>query len=783
MVGTRGEAHGRTSDARWGQAASWGLSCWARWYGATRVLHFAVTIFLSAFLLFQVQPLIGKIILPWFGGTPAVWTTCMLFFQVLLLGGYAYAHYSTDRLSPRRQGLVHVGLLVAALIATAPTILPGDGWKPDGDASPLLAILLMLAVCVGLPYFALSATGSLVQAWFARTYPGRSPYALYALSNIGSLLGLLTFPFVVEPNVGSTLQASAWFWGFAAFALLCGGLALRTSRTTSAATTRVDDGADVPLPTAGQRAVWTGLAACASTMLLAITNQMAIDVASVPFLWVVPLSLYLLSFILCFGSERWYPRVLFYPLLLAAYVGVIALMLSGAAVALEVQVVVYSLSLLVFCMVCHGELYRLRPHPRHLTSFYLSLSLGGALGGILVGVVAPGVFPMYYELHLCLLATAALVFYAFYRDPRLEIGGWPLRTGIAVLLGLTVAGVVITAQVDRYAFSVTAPLLIAVVLMLAFAGLWSAGITGMPRGRLAWLLPPVAIALVGVNLGIEAMRRSTDAVAISRGFFGMLRVVDRDLKDPTKARRILYHGAINHGFQFLATDRQMWHNSYFAPESGIGVALTHHPYRGDRRPLRIGLLGLGGGTLLTYGEPGDHIRIYEIDPEVEPMSRAYFTYFALTKATTEVVLGDGRLSLEREPDQKYDVLILDAFSSDAIPMHLLTREAFETYLRHLAPDGILAANMSNRHVDIKPVLKQFARHFALEFVWIENWDDDDRGVYGADWGLLTRNERFLADPTVVMRRKDTADVNTDMRMWTDDYTNLFAVLKWWKKQG
>lgn len=751
-------------------------------YGPDRVLHFAVTIFLSAFLLFQVQPLIGKIILPWFGGTPAVWTTCMLFFQVLLLGGYAYAHYSTDRLNPRRQGLVHIGLLIAALLATAPTILPGDAWKPEGDASPLLAILVMLAVCVGLPYFALSATGSLVQAWFARTYPGRSPYALYALSNIGSLLGLLTFPFVVEPNIGSTTQASVWFWAFAAFAVLCGGVAVRAMRAAPQVAVKVDDGGDAPPPSLGLRAVWTGLAASASTMLLAITNQMAIDVASVPFLWVVPLSLYLLSFILCFGSERWYPRVLFYPLLLAAYVGVIGLMLAAAGAALEVQVGVYSASLFVFCMVCHGELYRLRPHPRHLTSFYLALSLGGALGGILVGLVAPTVFPMYYELHLCLLGTAALVFYAFYRDPRIEVGGRVLRVGIAVVFGIMVAAVIFTAKVDWYAFTVTVPLLAAVLLVLVFAGLWAAGVTQRPRGRLVWMIPPVAIGLMGVNLGIEAMRRSADAVAVSRGFFGMLRVVDRDTDDLMQGRRILYHGAINHGFQFLAPDRQMWHNSYFAPESGIGVALTRHPNRDDRRPLRIGLLGLGGGTLLTYGETGDHIRIYEIDPEVEPVSREYFTYFAKTKATTEVVLGDGRLSLEREADQKYDVLILDAFSSDAIPMHLLTVEAFDTYLRHLAPDGILAANMSNRHVDIKPVLMQFADNFMLEFVWIENWDDEERGVYGADWGLLTRNQRFLKDPTVVLRRKDTAEIDTDMRIWTDDYTNLFAVLKWWRKR-
>jgi hypothetical protein len=743
------------------------------------VLHFALTIFLSAFLLFQVQPLIGKIVLPWFGGTPAVWTTCMLFFQVLLLGGYAYAHWVTARLSPRQQGRVHLVLLALAVGVTAPTILPGDGGKPNGDDSPLLVILGLLAVTVGLPYFTLSATGSLTQAWFNRSYPQRSPYALYALSNIGSLLGLLTFPFVVEPRLGASQQASLWFWGYALFAGLCGALAVRSGQRPEPTHAPVLEDSAVAPPTLGLRLVWVALAACASTMLLAVTNQMAIDVASVPFLWVVPLSLYLLSFILCFGSERWYPRVVFYPLLVAANVGVVGLMLAGASAKLEVQIAVYSAALFVFVMVCHGELYRLRPHPRHLTSFYLALSLGGALGGVLVGLVAPYVFSQYYELHLCLLATAALVFYAFRRDPRLELAGVPLRVAV-VVQAIVAAGIIFyAARVDPFAFRFVQPLVIAVAVVLLFAFLWSLGVVQTRRGRLAWLLPPVSVALLGVNLGIEAQRRGGDAVAIERGFFGMLRVVDRELEDPLQARRILYHGAINHGFQFLHPDRQMWHNSYFPIESGIGVALTQHPGRRTKTPLRIGLLGLGAGTLLTYGQTGDHIRIYEIDPEVEPMSRQYFTYFARTEATTEVVLGDGRLSLEREPDQQFDILILDAFSSDAIPMHLLTREAFAVYMRHLKPDGILAANMSNRHVDIKPVLKQFAEVLGLKFVWIASYDDDDRGVYGADWGLLTRNEVFLASPSVV-GSEDTSEVSTDLRMWTDDYTNLFAVLKWWR---
>ena len=749
------------------------------------MLHFALTIFLSAFLLFQVQPLIGKIILPWFGGTPAVWTTCMLFFQVVLLCGYAYAHLSIGRLTPRRQGLVHLALLALAIVAAAPSILPADGWKPDGEASPLWVILGLLAATVGLPYFTLSATGSLVQAWFARVHPRRSPYALYALSNIGSLLGLLTFPFAVEPNLGSTQQASLWFWGYVVFAVLCGGLAVRAGVRSAAVGAQPvpEDSSIGPPPSVGLRAVWVGLAACASTMLLAVTNQMAIDVASVPFLWVVPLALYLLSFILCFGSERWYPRVVFYPLLVAAYVGVVGLMLAGGGASLEVQIAVYCASLFVFVMVCHGELYRLRPHPRHLTGFYLALALGGALGGVLVGLVAPYVFPQYYELHLCLLATAVLVFYAFYRDPRLELrGGWlkaVVRVEMLTFLGITAWA----ARLDAYAFSLVTPLVSAAALVAAFAFLWSEGRVQTCRGRLAWLLPPIAVTLLGVNLATEAGRRADDAVAIRRGFFGMLRVVDRFRDDPLAARRILYHGAINHGFQFLAPDRQMWRNAYFAEESGVGVALTRHPRRGAGLPLRVGLLGLGAGTLLTYGQPGDHIRIYEIDPEVEPLSREYFSYFVRTPATAEVVLGDGRLSLEREVNQGYDVLILDAFSSDAIPMHLLTREAFEVYLRHLKPDGILAANMSNRHVDISPVLKQFAEHFGLEFLWITNSDDPSRGVYSAEWGLLTRDAGFAGDPAVRAMTADVAAVRADIRMWTDDYTNIFAVLKWWRGQG
>jgi spermidine synthase len=750
-----------------------------------RVAHYALTIFLSAFLLFQVQPLIGKTVLPWFGGTPAVWNTCMVFFQSLLLGGYAYAHWSIAKLSPRRQGLVHLILLVVAVAATAPTIMPGDGWKPTGTESPVGLILLLLTVAVGLPYFTLSATGSLLQAWFARRFPDRSPYPLYALSNAGSLLGLLTFPFLVEPNFGSGAQASGWFWLYALFAFVCSALAIRVgwSAVTGSAKSGETELEPAVAPTRGLRAIWVGLAACGSVMLLATTNQMAIDVASVPFLWVLPLSIYLLSFILCFASEKRYPRVLFYPLFVASVVAVLSLMLAGPGVAIYIQVSVYCGALFVFVMVCHGELYRLRPHPRYLTSFYLMLSLGGALGGVFVGLIAPHVFAQYYELHVCLLLTPALVLYAFWRDPRLEFGrrGLVMVSGTCALVVVAVLGFLAVEYPKKLGY--VGYVAVAVTLMTAFGIIYALKTTAdrsplrRGRGRLTWALPGVALCLLGANLVEEVSYRWQGALEISRSFFGMLRVKDRYLEDPDRAERVLYHGAINHGFQFLSPEKEMWHTSYFGAQSGVGLALVRHPKRKEEVPLRVGLLGLGGGTLLTYGKTGDYMRIYEIDPEVERYSRKYFVYFDKTKADTEVVIGDGRLSLEREQPQRFDVLILDAFSSDSIPMHLLTREALASYIRHLEPDGILAFNMSNRHVDIKPVLKQHAEHYGYEFAYVPNWDDDETGVYGASWGLVSNNDAFW-DDWVVEELRDESEIDTSIRPWTDDFTNLLAVLKW-----
>jgi hypothetical protein len=737
------------------------------------VLHFASTIFLSAFLLFLVQPLLGRVVLPDFGGTPAVWTTCMLFFQLLLLGGYAYAHFVIEKLPARRQGLVHAGLLAVAVAITAPTILPGAQWRPTADGAPLVQILLLLGASVGAPYFTLSATGSLLQAWFARIHPHRSPYPLYALSNAGSLLGLLGFPFLVEPNLGTTDQASMWFWGYAVFALVCSALAIRVARSRGEGRTTGDhEAVEVPAPSSGLRMRWVGFAACGSALLLAITNRMSLDVASVPFLWVVPLALYLLSFIVCFGGERRYVRVLFYPALIAAEIGACGLMLAGPSADFEVQVLGWSAILFVLVMVCHGELYRLRPHPRHLTSFYLALSLGGALGGVFVGVLAPLLFTQYFELHIGLCATAVLTLDAFRRDPKLELGGTLLRAMLALLALAATACGVWAALVDPYSLKATAPLSVATALLLAFG--WRFAVRTPKRFVLPWL----AVLLLVGNLAWEAADRAKHALEISRSFFGVLRVTDTG-DTPEHAMRKLYHGAILHGSQFTAPERQMWHNAYFAAESGVGLAIRRHPKYRERQPMRIGILGLGAGTLLTYGRAGDRLTVYEIDPDVERMSRTYFTYFANTPAEVDVVIGDGRLSLERQQAQGFDVLVLDAFSSDAIPLHLLTREAFDIYVRHLAPGGIIASNTTNRHVDIKPVLKLVAQERGMQFVWISTWPNDERAVYGADWVLLTNDETFAQDEEVRREAANADEVDTTgLSVWTDDHTNLIAALKW-----
>ncbi|HEV2064873.1 MAG TPA: ferrichrome ABC transporter permease [Thermoanaerobaculia bacterium] len=768
------------------------------------MLAYALTIFLSAFLLFQIQPLIGKAILPWFGGAPAVWTTCMLFFQLLLLGGYAYAHALASLLTPRAQRRVHVALLALALAGLAlatffwkSPILPGPGWKPSGPESPVLRILAVLLVCVGLPYFLLATTGPLLQAWFARERPGVSPYRLYALSNAGSLLALLTYPFAVEPKLTLHAQALAWAGGFVLFAAGCALLVFRSSASGEASVAAAASAASVEVaaaevaPTVGRRLLWLGLSACASVMLLATTNQLCQEVAAIPFLWVLPLCLYLFSFILCFENDRIYRRGLFGPAL-ALGIGAVAYVLNeGFSAPLALQVAVYAFALFACCMVCHGELVRLKPGPRHLTAFYLMVAAGGASGGLLVGVVAPRVFDGFWEYHVGLFLAGLLAVVVLLQD-----GGSWLRAGrpwpaLAVMLAFTALALKVResswldaavahargafSSPGQAAFSAGGLLLLAVLLALTRAVWWRRG-----RPVFAAACLSISLGLLGAALAADIEGFRNGAVSVTRNFYGVLTVEEQNKEFPDFHLLRLRHGHIVHGFQYQSPEKRHLATSYYSDKSGIGLAILLHPHR--ELGLRMGVVGLGVGTIATFARLGDTVRFYDINPDVVRLSlgpHRVFTYVADCMGKVEVVQGDARLSLERElaqgRPQRFDVLAIDAFSSDSIPVHLLTREAISVYLSHLArPDGILAVHISNRYLDLEPVVKGLAEelHLDASFVYVE-----DGGVFwGSTWILLSP-EGDVLQRSGIDENAEELDAEKHVRLWTDDYSNLFQVLK------
>ncbi|REK11896.1 MAG: hypothetical protein DWQ37_12800 [Planctomycetota bacterium] len=686
------------------------------------MIRYPVTIFLSAFLLFQVQPLIGKLILPWFGGTPAVWTACMLFFQILLLGGYSYAHLVTSRLPARPLAAVHGVLLLASLVFLPVQL--GEGWKPTGEEIPLLQILGLLLATIGLPYFLLSTTGPLLQASFHRE-TGHTPYRLYALSNIGSLLALLTYPFVFEPQLTLRVQRLAWSGGYALFVALGLWSAVALLRFWQPAHTPEPDLAepDAERPAASRILLWLALAACGSLMLLATTNQLCQEVTSVPFLWVLPLSLYLFTFIICFDHERWYHRSTFLVLLAVAVALAAYALVEGAGMGIYQQLAIYSLTLFVCCMVCHGELVLTKPAPRYATLFYLMVSAGGALGGVLVAVVAPLVFNGYWEYPLGLVATIGLAFLATLKHSEKKIiiprSAWVVAGGVVLLVSLS----------------------------------------------------------VGLVLGRTAQIEST--LAASRNFYGVLRVHRNSGYDRLEPRDRLLNGTIEHGTQFLDDDKRDWPTTYYGHDSGVGLAIEHHP-RAAEGPLRIGVIGLGCGTLAAYGREGDTIRFYEINPEVIRISDEYFTYRKDSPAEIDVALGDARITLENEladgQGQQFDVLVIDAFSSDSIPMHLLTKEAVALYLEHLKPDGILCIHVSNHYLELESVVLGIVRELGWACVTIDTSGVESRGTNGATWVLVTRNWEFLGDPVVSQASRSTLP-KTGPIVWTDDYGSLWQVMR------
>jgi hypothetical protein len=748
----------------------------------------ALTTFLGAFLLFQVELLIGKAILPWFGGAPAVWTTCLLFFQAVLLGGYAWAHALVGGMRARRQSLLHgallgacVAVLAVHLAAWGSPLLPGVGWRPSGQENPSAAILVLLAISVGLPFLALSATAPLLQSWLARAFPRRSPYRLYALSNLGSLLGLLTYPFIVEPALSLHVQAWMWAIGFALFVLACGVCVVRAGRLApeeeGATNTAVNE-----VPSTARRLLWLGLPAGASVMLLAVTNQISQEVAVVPFLWVLPLSLYLLSFVVSFDHPRWYGRGVFHPALACALFVACLLLYHGADVPVLDQMGGWSFVLFTCCMACHGELARLAPGPRHLTSFYLLVASGGALGSLFVAVIAPVVFRGFWELHLGLLVCGLLVLFALLgdRESWLRTGRvWPAALALVAATAAT-AYLLLPRLTAGLPTKQAYPLGLAVLLVG-----WLAWRSRRGHGRPLLATACVAVALMMLSVVLRAQMRAVVArsAVVTRGFFGVLEVDEEFRGDPEHHAFLLRHGRIVHGCQFAEAAKRRIPTAYYGKGSGVALALLDHPRRlagPVALPLRIGVAGLGVGTVAAYGRPGDLFRFYEINPDVVRLADGGgpFTFLRDSPAHVEIVLGDARMSLERERDQRFDVLIVDAFSSGAIPVHLLTREAFAVYLRHLAvPDGVLAVDVSNRTLDLRPVVRRLARHFGLAAVEVAKKGSPDGPTWGSLWVLLTRNVSLLAAPGIGEPHARWEGASVDFPLWTDDHSSLLPLLK------
>ena len=678
----------------------------------TPLALYAVTIFASAFLLFQIEPIIAKMVLPWFGGSAAVWTTCLLFFQTVLLAGYLYAHVAVKGLAPKAQVWLHIALLVAS-VALLP-VIPDAAWKPLGSEDPSWRILGLLAVTLGLPYLLLSATSPMVQAWYARTHEQAAPYRLFALSNAGSMLALITYPVLVEPKLSTRHQGWGWSAGYAAFVVLCSAVAwgARHGRTLEEEIEEEEEG-----PGWQRQLMWLSLSACGSTMLLAVTNHLTQNVASIPFLWILPLALYLLSFILCFEGRGWYHRSTFLKLGAVA-LGAMAYALGDDFLNLRLAVLipVFASGLAVCCMVCHGELARLKPAHRHLTSFYLMISVGGALGGVLVGLVAPHFFSGYFELQIALVWCAVMMVIVL--EPR--------------ALGIETRWLAYTVWIGSMA---------------------------------------ATVVLIGY-LGYEIREFRSGSKLLVRNFYGALRVNDEgDGVDDPRLRK-LTHGTINHGEEFLDDARHLQPTTYYGYNSGIGLTILEAQ---RRLGLRVGVIGLGTGTIASYGRPGDVYRFYDINPLVIDIARTQFRFLPECKAKTEVVLGDARLSMERETPQNYDILAVDAFSSDSIPIHLLTREAFQLYFRHLQPGGVLAVHVSNKHLDLAPVVDLAARALGKHALVVLSDDDDDKEMFNAEWVLVSTRQSFFQFPLIV-KAATPLKSRAGLRLWTDDYSNLFQIL-------
>jgi hypothetical protein len=662
-------------------------------------------------------------------------------------------------------------------------------------SNPVWQIVALLSVSVGLPYFVLSSAGPLLQSWYSEIHKG-SPYRLYALSNFGSFLALLAFPLVLEPGLRTKAQAWLWSATFLIFVLGCiycahlFGMAsvngLSGFANDSPPLTITKERTRVLRPTRWDYLVWLGLSACASVMFLATTNQICQDIGIVPLLWILPLGIYLLTFVICFEHERWYSRSWYHPLFWAAIFAACFVLNNGAINNLVAQIAIYAFVLFTLSMVCNGELARCKPNPRYLTGFYLTVAAGGALGGVLVALAAPQVFRGFWEYQSGLWMSALLLTIVLVRDKQSwlyhsKVGSPVVVVGVAILLPESAA--LATGQLNQ---PVTYISVLVVVFMFFFVvANRNQAPANQAREKVVPIFCGVALLVFAGFLFMNMREQLRDTVTSSRNFFGVLAITKQNTNDPERAAFSLVHGRIVHGYQLRAAAERRSPTAYYGRNSGVGLAITRsaaEPFVGDEG-LRIGVVGLGVGTIAAYGKGKDQIRFYEINPAVIRMAsdQRYFTFLSDSPAKIEIVPGDARLSMQRELDrnerQDFDVLVIDAFSGDAIPVHLLTQEAFELYFKQLRrPSGILAIHITNTYLDLRPVVVEAAEHFGYKAVLV-NSAGDGRLSQDAEWMLVSRDSFTPRSEWDANQLSMEGSNFCCKHPWTDDYSNLIQILK------
>jgi hypothetical protein len=725
---------------------------------------FAATLFLSATLMFILQPMFGKLLLPLLGGTPAVWNTCMVFYQTLLFGGYLYAHWLSSRFGSQRQIQMHTALLIFSLFAL-PVALPTD-IEPPSTGNPTFWLIWTLFLAIGLPYFAVSTTSPLLQKWFSKLghHSSNDPYYLYAASNAGSLLALLSYPFLIEPSVGLSNQRLFWSIGYG---LLCILILVCATRLWKKLPEDNDDDEQVidelvaPLSNR-QQLHWLALALVPSSLLLGLTQYISTDIAAVPLLWILPLTLYLLSFILVFSS--WAERIR--PAMLAAQPAVLLVFLAysfinPALLPYWLDLILHCLAFFLAVMVCHGELARRRPHPTHLTRYYLVMSFAGMLGGLFNTFVAPFVFNAVYEYPIMIVAALLL-------RPGFFAGRWYWQALFPLL--------VLAAGFSIY-FSVES--LWDYLDIIGGALILLAGLTYALRQSPLGLGLLTAVILL-FTIGLHGLASNT--LFQDRTFFGVLSVRDTMIADeqqkPEKVRE-LYHGTTKHGAERLITAEITTPLTYYSRPGPIGQLFAE--FDGENRGWNIGAVGLGAGALACYAKPQQHWKFYEIDPLVVQVAQdpTWFHYLERCAKSAEMIIGDARLSLVKEADHSLDLLIMDAFSSDAVPTHLLTREAMQLYFSKLKDDGILAFHITNRHLALKKVLADHVETLQLSGLLQEFKPESEVPlVIATDWVVIAKQPQRLEK----LRQSrighwQKLPLTFGLQSWTDDFTHIIGIWK------